>query len=941
MDDFAKIAATGIGGRSELLTNPSPKKFTTRECVLEKGGNTILTKNKMSTKEELYRELKKQREYYSEFLKDLAPTPENYHSRIYIDNFTVDGNKVTIPDFGGPTGVSEKTYIAEFEVNDFEDKAVYIRFEGVDYECFVYINDICVGTHEGFFSPFEFDIKRFIKKGKNQLKVVVRNDYIFMGNAGPDGVKREGSKLYAATGLGWDDPEVGWHHCPPGFGIYGKVFIDIRNTISIKDVFVRPMLNDEKAEIWVTLDSTGYDPKPVKLYLSVYGQNFEKTVVEDMAYIPSTIKTVGLGDSLTEASIKDELGKGTLQELKKGENLFKIIIDIPNPVIWQLDKPYLYSAIVKVESQGKMCDANKTQFGMRSFSQDTKSDKKGMFYLNGNKIRLRGANTMGFEQQDILNGDISQLIEDIILAKIANMNLLRLTQRPVQKEVYEYCDRLGLMTQTDLPLFGVMQREKFCEGVRQTEEMIKHVRGHACNVIISYINEPMPNASNEPHRHLSRPELEKFFDACDIVVKLNNPDQVIKHIDGDYDPPCKTMPDNHCYPMWYNAHGIDIGKLNKGYWLSVKPNWYYGCGEFGAEGLDFPEIIRKYYPKEWTKEPFDPARIIMAQTANFHYFFYDTQDTLENWVEKSQEHQAFATRIMTESFRRNSDMVTFAIHLFIDAWPSGWMKTIMDFKRNPKPAYFAYKNALEPLMLSLRTDKFKFFEDEKISVECYICNDTDFESNDCKTVFELYNGCGDLVSSSSSDVHVEKCTSEYAVSAVFKAPKCDDREKYTLKAILVDKELKPLTYTTYEIEVLKDNSVSDVPENTEIISMLEPGEYEIAGEKVTVKPCGMLPVHFVSRKTGHKAVAEFKEDDFRYWYNEKEDMITPILYNTFEAEGFTPILTSGNMDDNGNWHTVMAAGEKCYNGKRYVICQVDLRTENPIAKRFLNKINSK
>lgn len=56
-------------------------------------------------------------------------------------------------------------------------------------------------------------------------------------------------------------------------------------------------------------------------------------------------------------------------------------------------------------------------------------------------------------------------------------------------------------------------------------------------------------------------------------------------------------------------------------------------------------------------------------------------------------------------------------------------------------------------------------------------------------------------------------------------------------------------------------------------------------------------------------------------------MITPILYNTFEADGFTPILTSGNTDENGVWHEVLACAEKVYNGKRYIICNVDLRCE--------------
>ena len=44
------------------------------------------------------------------------------------------------------------------------------------------------------------------------------------------------------------------------------------------------------------------------------------------------------------------------------------------------------------------------------------------------------------------------------------------------------------------------------------------------------------------------------------------------------------------------------------------------------------------------------------------------------------------------------------------------------------------------------------------------------------------------------------------------------------------------------------------------------------------------------------------------------------------------------MDENGKWDTALVCAEKVYEGKRYVICQVDLRLENPVAKYFLKKI---
>ena len=65
-----------------------------------------------------------------------------------------------------------------------------------------------------------------------------------------------------------------------------------------------------------------------------------------------------------------------------------------------------------------------------------------------------------------------------------------------------------------------------------------------------------------------------------------------------------------------------------------------------------------------------------------------------------------------------------AIHLLIDAWPSGWMKTLLDFKRTPKRAYFAYQEALIPLKINLYTGRNYAYEDETVPVEIWVLNDT-------------------------------------------------------------------------------------------------------------------------------------------------------------------------------------------------------------------------
>jgi hypothetical protein len=383
-----------------------------------------------------------------------------------------------------------------------------------------------------------------------------------------------------------------------------------------------------------------------------------------------------------------------------------------------------------IGQDGLVVDAASCQFGLRTFKIDGGSKPKHKIYLNGSEIRLRGANTMGHLQQCVIKGDWDQLIDDILLAKLCGMNFLRLTQRPVQEEIYEYCDRLGLMIQTDLPLFGALGRHLFHEAVRQAGEMEHLVRNHPCVVLDSFINEPFPNGDNRPHRNLTRPELEDFFRAASRAVLRENPDRAIKAVDGDYDPPGPGLQDRHCYNLWYNGHGIEFGKLHAGWWMPVAPDSMFACGEFGAEGLDPPELMYRRYPAAWLPPSADepcgtwtPSAIVGAQTGAFHYMFFDTPDTLRSWCSESQAYQALALSLMTRAFRRENRMNSFAVHLFIDAFPAGWMKTIMDTERRPKPSYFAYREALKPLLADIRSDRRFWFSGEELSAEAWVCND--------------------------------------------------------------------------------------------------------------------------------------------------------------------------------------------------------------------------
>lgn len=972
MDDYAQIAKSWTGGRKELLEQPRPVSCSAPGVRLGAvQGNATEVPAKMENAAQLKHALQATREEFLPYLQNLAPSLPCLRQTQCLREFRwrkhadAQWKNVSIPHYEGPLGAASTVYETEFTLDALSDnQAAFVVLNGADYKAQVYVNGRLAGCHEGFFASFEFDITPLVQTGANTLRIELQNDYVMKGNRSEDdAVAYCGDKIYAATGPGYDDPQFGWHHCPPGMGLLDTVNIEVRPNVFIHTAFARTLENE--IEFWMEAYSCSYAERNVSFLLSVYGQNCAQTIVRDLHIVPCTGKELGLGDTYSEVLAKRE---GTLHKqlplsCMKGRNLYKVRVPAGEMKWWSPEEPWLYQLQLKLLDETEtVIDTFSSQFGRRTFTQDTVGEPKGMFYLNGNPIRLRGANTMGFEQLDVMRGDFEQLTDDILLAKLCNMNFLRITQRPVQQAVYDFCDRLGLMVQTDFPLFGCLRRQQFCEAVRQAEEMERHIRAHACCVLVSYINEPFPNANNHPNVNVERTELEQFFQAADIVVHLNHPDRVIKHVDGDYDPPSDKMPDNHCYPMWYNGHGIDIGLLHKGYWLPVKPNWYYGCGEFGCEGLESAALMREAYPAAWLPadgeppEQWSPQRIIGAQTSDFYHFFYHRPSSLEDWVAESQSFQALATTMMTEAFRRDDRMISFAIHLFIDAFPAGWMKTIMDCKRNPKPAFFAYKNALEPLLVSLRTDKTCYFAGETASVEGWLCNDTAL-SGEFTLCYELLCG-SEAIRRAQHSITTAGGHAQCVGTAEFELPQVTARTEFVLRAILKDGDRcmawNELTYTVFPpcgslpelllrspLTVTDDDLQETANGKLLWIDKPAPGDYTVGQFAYSVRESGMAPMHFAASDTGHPWVTGFAQQDFRHWYDAETDRITPLADCTVLADGFRTVLQSRNLRNGGAWAEEALVCETSFGKGRIILSQIAYRQmlDNPAGRILLSRVS--
>ena len=1034
-DRFAAIAATEVNGENKGLAVPRTRKTEGLFLDLRRGraAGWTLAWDSRSEAEQLEEARVRLRAHYQPFLAECAPALESFRRRVSLDEFqwrvataadrrSFDGvlagdgrwERVTIPHYQGPLGYAETIYRAEFHLEDLPagDEAAFFCFRGVDYIAHVYLNNRLLGSHEGFFAPFEFDCTEVLRRGKNVLTVCVENDFTHEGSEKkPGGELFSGDKIYGATGPGWDNPDTGWYHDPAGMGIYQPVYLEIRKRAFVSDIYVRPVPGDRMIETEIGVYSCDVAKKGLWFEISVYGKNHDETVAEGIEFVPYA-QEIQHGEVFRQAlSVFGEGDSDKAKEripllVERGANVFHTSVAMPRFRWWTPREPWLYEIQIRLlDGDGRLLDTARKSFGMRTFEmgEDPESGLEGQLFLNGERIRLRGAGTMGFDQLDIMQGRPDQLVEDVLLAKAANLNFFRLTQRPIQEEAYDIFDRLGMLVQTDLPLFGTLRRNKYIEALRQTEDMELFIRSHPSCIMISYINEPAPNLRDRPHRYASREELSAFFDMADQVVHMHNPDRVIKHVEGDFDPPRKTIQDYHCYTGWYNGFGIDMGALNKGDWMLSRPGWYYTCGEYGAEGMESEAHMRRHYPPEWlphTAEEeavWNPSVIPGCQSGGQHYMFYETPHSLAEWEARGQEYQAEATKWMTEAFRRDSRMVSIVIFHFMDQFPACWMKALIDSDRTPKKALYAYRNAIAPVMVSLRADRFSYFTGEEAGVEFWLCSDRP-EAVPVRLQYEVDLPNGEILTGEMDCVGracAPLCVGE------LRFPVSEAAGTATVKTALLSPEGKLLHNNAMELRIdrrltsapapviwipeadgkssglsefkafaQEAGVVCDGPEAADwalcpdaasyeanraqidafisgggrlLLLNLPAGVYDFCGRRLCVRDVFMMPRHFVSRDTGHRAVAGFDRKSFRYWYDEALDRISPILASTLEAEGMLPILKSGNADDQGNWHEAIAAGELKLGQGSIVVCQIELRNRihtNPVAWNFVQQLLS-
>lgn len=213
-------------------------------------------------------------------------------------------------------------------------------------------------------------------------------------------------------------------------GIYREVHLDVKEKDHIRDVFV----------------SAGADKK-VRI----------KADVEGEGELVAVITGIDSGKVLFAGPCEKECG-----------------INVSEAELWSLDDPNLYELSMTLRN-GESEDTFVTRFGFRDavFKADG-------FYLNGEKIKLRGLNRhqcwpyVGYAMPKSM-----QRMDADILKNELGLNAVRTSHYPQSHHFIDRCDELGLLVFTEIPGWQNIGDDAWKEqAVINTREMVSQYRNH-------------------------------------------------------------------------------------------------------------------------------------------------------------------------------------------------------------------------------------------------------------------------------------------------------------------------------------------------------------------------------------------------------------------------------------------------------------------------------
>ena len=307
----------------------------------------------------------------------------------------------------------------------------YLWFQHADHSATVYIDNVLVEKHWGGYAAFFVDISNFVHTGTNTVKVAIKN------NEGNNVAPASGDFNFNAT-LG--NVKLFTSPCLPAMNYgYDGFHVTSQVTTSSATVNVRTSIPSGATAV-CTIDDGTY-----------HYSDTASTTGEEMVFTTT----------------------------------------IQNPHLWngKID-PHLYDITLDIYYNGDLYHTFTRPYGLRFYSyviNDTtvlpNNEPYTGFLLNGSPYLLRGCC-----MHDDIAGKANALDDTDYANTFATVqelgaNFLRLAHYPHPRETYDWCDRLGIIVQTEGPCVNKMQST-------MPSDYFEHLNGQYDDMVNQHYNHP-------------------------------------------------------------------------------------------------------------------------------------------------------------------------------------------------------------------------------------------------------------------------------------------------------------------------------------------------------------------------------------------------------------------------------------------------------------------
>lgn len=343
-------------------------------------------------------------------------------------------------------GTEKGLYKYAFQVPaSWKGEVINIVFEGSMTDTEVRINGKLAGpVHQGAFYCFRYDISRLLNYSKSNLLEVT--------------VSKESA-----------DNSVNWAERRADYWIFGGIF---------RPVYLEALPVQHIRHIAIDAKASGHIDAEILL-----------SNIKNADHLVAQVLTLD----------GKKVGKPFSAEISKHVEKTALSADIQSPALWSPEFPNLYQLQVSLESGSKVIHQVTERFGFRTVDF---RERDGI-YVNGQKVKFKGVCRHSFWPTTGRALNKKQNIEDVRLMKEMNMNAVRMSHYPPDKDFLDACDSLGLFVLDEVAGWHHAYDTEI--GTKLVKEMLMHDENHPSIVIWDNGNEGGHN-----------PDLDLVFDAEDI-----------------------------------------------------------------------------------------------------------------------------------------------------------------------------------------------------------------------------------------------------------------------------------------------------------------------------------------------------------------------------------------------------------------------------------------